>query len=195
MKQFIIKEKVIDNDLCDAILDEELEWVKHSWYSYNQAGDFTMGSYQDKELDVVFDEHIPSTYKNKVLSAIQQSWMMYMMSLPSLLGYQETPMFNMINAWSGIRLNRYNIGTMMRTHIDHIDSLFDGKNRGIPILSVVGALNDCSEYEGGTLKFWDNYEVPLKKGEIVMFPSCFMYPHGVEEIRKGTRYTFVCWGY
>ena len=40
------------------------------------------------------------------------------------------------------RFNKYIKGTQMRTHYDHIQSMFDGTMKGIPILSIVGLLND-----------------------------------------------------
>ena len=33
--------------------------------------------------------------------------------------------------------------------------------------------------------------VPLGKGDIIMFPSLFLFPHGVTEARKGKRYSAV----
>jgi len=33
----------------------------------------------------------------------------------------------------------------------------------------------------------------LSKGSIVFFPSNFMYPHSIEPITKGTRYSIVAW--
>jgi predicted 2-oxoglutarate/Fe(II)-dependent dioxygenase YbiX len=81
----------------------------------------------------------------------------------------------------------------MRSHLDHIHSLFDGKEKGIPVFSIVGNLND--DYEGAEFYFWDDYVVPLGAGDILMFPSLFMYPHGVKEARKGNRYSFVSWAW
>ena len=79
----------------------------------------------------------------------------------------------------------------MRLHQDHIHSLFDGKEKGIPVLSLVGNLND--DYDGANLYFWDDNIVPLGAGDIVLFPSLFMYPHGVTEATRGNRYSFVSW--
>ena len=45
----------------------------------------------------------------------------------------------------------------MRQHHDHIHSLFDGNEKGIPVLSFILNLND---YEGAELFFWDDYVVP-----------------------------------
>ena len=80
----------------------------------------------------------------------------------------------------------------MRKHFDHIHSIFDGQLKGIPILSFVGVLND--DYEGGKMLVRD-VEFPLKPGDIIIMPSCFMFPHEISEITKGTRYSFVSWAF
>ena len=63
-------------------------------------------------------------------------------------------------------------------------------------LSVIINLNDT--YEGGDLIFTDQKEKEIKrlklsKGSIVFFPSNFLYPHAIEPIIKGTRYSIVAW--
>ena len=63
-------------------------------------------------------------------------------------------------------------------------------------LSIIMNLND--NYEGGDLIFTDQKEKEIKrlklgKGSIVFFPSNFMYPHGIQPITKGTRYSIVAW--
>ena len=57
-------------------------------------------------------------------------------------------------------------------------------------------LND--EYEGGDLVFRDQKNLEIKRlkltaGSIIFFPSNFMYPHSIEPITKGTRYSIVAW--
>ena len=76
---------------------------------------------------------------------------------------------------------------------DHLNSLFDGSNRGIAGLSFVGALND--DYEGGEFVFWKDHSLKLKKGEVLCFPSNFMYQHRVNPVLSGVRDTFVCWAW
>ena len=80
----------------------------------------------------------------------------------------------------------------MREHYDHIHSLFDGKIKGVPILSIVGLLND--NYEGGQFMMRGE-EVKLTRGDILVFPSNFMYPHQVKDITKGIRFSFVSWAF
>ena len=79
----------------------------------------------------------------------------------------------------------------MASHCDHIHSLFDGERKGIPILSVLGLLND--NFEGGDFIFFDDYKIKFNKGDIIIFPSIFLYPHRVAPVTKGTRDTFVSW--
>ena len=81
----------------------------------------------------------------------------------------------------------------MSKHCDHIVSLFEGKKRGIPILSILCVLND--DYKGGEFIMFDNYEIKFKAGDLIIFPSVFLYPHLVKPIKKGTRYSFVSWCY
>ena len=63
-------------------------------------------------------------------------------------------------------------------------------------LSIIINLND--DYKGGDLIFTDQKEKEIKrlklgKGSVVFFPSNFMYPHSIQPITKGTRYSIVSW--
>jgi predicted 2-oxoglutarate/Fe(II)-dependent dioxygenase YbiX len=98
-----------------------------------------------------------------------------------------------MNKFSAIRFNRYGQGQIMRQHMDHIHSLWGTQDAGIPVLSFILNLND--DYEGAELFFWDDYVVPLGKGDIIMFPSLFLFPHGVKEATKGRRISAVSWGW
>lgn len=102
--------------------------------------------------------------------------------------------FTYYNSWSGyslIRYNRYDVGSEMRKHCDHINSLFDGNRKGIPTLTILGSLNN--NYKGGELLMFDDEVTELKEGEVMIFPSNFLYPHQIKPVTKGTRYSFVSW--
>jgi len=92
---------------------------------------------------------------------------------------------------SPIVINKYVKGQSLMTHIDHKTNYFEGKNKGIPILTAIGALND--NYIGGELTLCNDYKVPLSQGDIVVFPSNFLFPHSINEIQEGTRYSFNQW--
>ena len=101
--------------------------------------------------------------------------------------------FNGWKGFSAIRFNRYKKNQIMSKHSDHIHSLFEGEKRGIPILSIVCVLND--NYEGGQFIMFDDYEIKFKTGDLIIFPSLFLYPHLVKPVKKGIRYSFVSWCY
>ena len=77
-------------------------------------------------------------------------------------------------------------------YIVHTDSMSNSYRH----LSVIINLNN--NYEGGDLIFTDQKKKEIKRlklnrGSVVFFPSNFMYPHGIEPITKGTRYSIVAW--
>jgi len=93
------------------------------------------------------------------------------------------------NKINQIDLLKYTPGGKYDVHIDHYSSFARH-------LSVIINLND--DYKGGDLVFTDQKNnvvkrLKLKKGSIVFFPSNFMYPHRIEPITKGTRYSIVAW--
>jgi predicted 2-oxoglutarate/Fe(II)-dependent dioxygenase YbiX len=69
--------------------------------------------------------------------------------------------------------------------------MFDGQRKGIPILSVLGALDDG--YKGGEFVMWEDTVIDMPKGSVMVFPSNFMYPHKVNEITEGVRHSVVSW--
>ena len=60
------------------------------------------------------------------------------------------------------------------------------------VISLNIKLNN--DYEGGEfLMFDEEKEFKIKAGEIMIFPSVFLYPHRVAPVTKGVRDTFVSW--
>jgi predicted 2-oxoglutarate/Fe(II)-dependent dioxygenase YbiX len=63
-------------------------------------------------------------------------------------------------------------------------------------LSCILLLNN--DYEGGNLCFRnpdgsEEWEVEVKANRMIIWPSCFMYPHTVKRVTEGTRYSIVAW--
>ncbi len=89
-----------------------------------------------------------------------------------------------------INLLKYEIGNFYIKHVDQSTTL----NRTISII-----INLNENYEGGEVVFYNPltnkpYSKPsLKTGDIVLFPSNFLYPHQVTPIKKGVRYSIVSW--
>lgn len=60
-------------------------------------------------------------------------------------------------------------------------------------LTILIGLNDKKEYEGGKLCVHNHDGVILDKGDVIIFPSNFMFPHKVEPVTKGERKVLVIW--
>ena len=114
----------------------------------------------------------------------------------ALLLYHQQLNCSWYSSWNGyspVRFNKYPEGSEMLGHCDHIHIMFDGVKKGIPVLSIVGLLN--TDFEGGKFILFDDYNVELSSGDILIFPSNFLYPHRVEKVLKGSRHSFVSWAY
>ena len=186
LRDFIhVERAIIPDNLCDYILEdiEKREWTAHSWYS-NVTDSFS--SEEAMELDV---QSITPELQKLLTPVMKQACALYNQKY----AYPCEKTLKLISKFSAIRFNRYRSGQIMRQHQDHIHSLFDGNQKGIPVLSFILNLND--DYEGAELYFWENHIVKLGKGDIIIFPSLFLFPHGVKEATKGTRYSAVSWAW
>jgi 2OG-Fe(II) oxygenase superfamily len=154
-------------------------WAKHSYHNELNNKDTTY----DDDLDI---SKVSIQNHNDMMQNIY-GW------IGRYIGDLGLPFYNGWNGYSAVRYNRYNVGTNMKIHVDHINTVFDGTRRGIPVLTVLGLLND--DFEGGEFTLFHDPEwiVDLKKGDVIIFPSNFMYPHKVESVTKGIRYSFVSW--
>jgi predicted 2-oxoglutarate/Fe(II)-dependent dioxygenase YbiX len=56
----------------------------------------------------------------------------------------------------------------------------------------VGQLNDS--FEGGEFVVLDK-TIKMKAGDLLIFPSNFIFEHQVKTITKGTRLSFISWVY
>ena len=185
IEDYIIVKNTISKDICQSLVEEnnKKEWKKHTWNNY---ADGSNTSEPTKELDIM-----PCTreQQDKITPALVKALDEYQ-KIVSWEGEKTTGQW--LTKFSPIRFNKYEVGTMMRRHYDHIHSIFDGKMKGVPIVSIVGNLNE--DYEGSEFHCRGK-EIRLKTGDILMFPSNFMYPHEVTECTKGTRYSFVSWAF
>ncbi len=172
--------EMLDADTCRQAVEEldSAAWQTHEYYN---SGTGESVSYET-DLSISYD-NVP--VRERVMSAIWESLRMYMDDI-------QLPWFNSWKAFSGVRFNRYDVGQEMQCHCDHIHSLFGG-DKGVPVLTVLGGLNDG--YDGGELIFWRDERIELPAGSIMVFPSNFLFPHEVAPVKSGRRYSFVSWAY
>ena len=81
------------------------------------------------------------------------------------------------------------------TESDHYTWHYDSgiNNR---TLSCIYFLNE--NYEGGEFFFKNpdgtgQFSIPKKENRMIIWPSCFLYPHMVKPVKKGERYSIVSW--
>jgi len=170
-----------DQEFCSSAVKKlkTIEWKPHEYFTKDQ----TYITHHD-DLKISYEDFKEKEIINNSIKLILQKYLF--VDMPAGFSW-----FKNYNAYSEIRFNKYDVSTQMRPHCDHIHDLFDGDRKGIPILSIVGCLND--DYEGGDFIMWGNQKIEIPAGSIIVFPSNFMYPHGVTRITSGTRFSFVSW--
>ena len=171
---------VVSNEICDQTVKEmdTLEFQQHNFYNAKTGENKPRSGSQ--ELSMSWGNVSTKKQLNKF---VDDTAYKYVQDL-------KMPWFTEYQGYSHVRFNKYAENKKMALHADHIHSLFDGERKGIPILSVLGVLND--DYEGGEFYLIDE-KTDLSKGDILVFPSNFMYPHKVEPVTKGTRYSYISW--
>ena len=182
LKDFILQlDNFVGKETCDKTL-QEMDKISYKQHVFYNVDDNTSASRSgEQELEVSYDD---VSTKPIIMNKIWHACKAY-------IEYIQYPWFTGWQGYSGVRFNKYAENKKMAAHVDHIHSLFEGQRKGIPILSVLGVLND--DYVGGEFIFFDDYKINFKQGDIVIFPSNFMYPHRVEPVKKGTRYSFISW--
>lgn len=181
LKNFIhIERGLIPKDTCKFVIDsiKNESWSSHLW-STDGTDQF---SYPTKELDVLEATPDLEDILNPLISLSVKYY-------NEFIGSEKV---SQVTCFSPVRFNRYQKGQTMRIHCDHIKTLFEGEVKGIPVLSIIINFND--DYKGGDLIFWDDYKVDLGEGDVVVFPSLFLFPHRIEEVTKNIRYSGVAWG-
>jgi|TARA_R110000824_G_scaffold89525_1_gene219432 predicted 2-oxoglutarate/Fe(II)-dependent dioxygenase YbiX len=182
LEDYVMKfQGFLDKKFCDETIKEfkKSKWEDH--YFNDSRTNENIKRSGNQELEVSFQQ-IPNKkiIMDKLFTAIGE--------------YQKNLNFDWWDTWNGyseVRFNRYTKTKKMALHCDHIHTIFDGERKGVPILSCLGGLND--NYTGGELVLFGDTIVELKQGELIIFPSSFLYPHKVKPVKKGTRYSYISW--
>jgi predicted 2-oxoglutarate/Fe(II)-dependent dioxygenase YbiX len=181
-KYIKVYENIIDEDTCNntvkSLKNDEL-WEDH-YFNNNTTQervtfvDDLQMSWSDIKEKQTIQDNLYKALENYIINDLDHKW---------FAGWR---------GYSPLRFNRYSEKKKMKLHCDHIHDLFGPGINGIPILSIVGGLNN--DYEGGEFVMWDTV-IDIPPGAVLIFPSNFMYPHKVEPVTKGTRYSYVSWVY
>ena len=174
----------IDDDICKQTIDElnAAVWNEHTFDDYDNKTKIKLSGNQ--ELSTSYDN---VSTKDVLMKQIWEGLNQYII---------KDFHFSWLDGWNGftpLRFNQYKENKKMAEHCDHIIINEAGTRKGIPVLSIIGSLND--DYEGGEFIMFQDEEIKLKQGDLMIFPSIFLYPHRVEPVTKGVRNTFVSWAW
>jgi hypothetical protein len=180
LKDYIyVVNNALSDKLCDSILDEYKN--SEDWVETKVPGGVDK-SIRNCEVigiswPIIMEKNL--TVRKDLDSKIYES------ASKCIEAYKKNFPYCSIEEDSGYDLLRYGEGCF---YIEHIDS-FKARPRAVSCSFI---LND--DFEGGEFAFFDQeFKYKLKKGDALMFPSNFMYPHEIMEVTKGTRYSIITW--
>ncbi|NDB30379.1 2OG-Fe(II) oxygenase, partial [archaeon] len=87
------------------------------------------------------------------------------------------------NKYSGYWLCKYPEGGYLSYHTDS----------DADAASVTASFAINCNYEGGDMIFWDDFILEKERNSIHVYPSSLTYPHRVDKVTKGIRYSVVVW--
>ena len=172
-----------DMDLV-ARLEKVIEENSGDWFKWSEAqvGDYqTMKDYRDCvdfkvrksdiEVPQVANTDMANIY-NEIDERLQECLKHYCAKFNISMGYQEA-----------VNFVRYGKGQHFAAHSDHGFSY-------VCTVSTVMYLND--NYSGGGLHFpFLDYTYTPEEGDIVLFPSTFLYMHAALPVEEGIKYAAV----
>lgn len=93
------------------------------------------------------------------------------------------------NGIESIQFLKYQSSDHYAWHYDHAPQMSR-------TLSCIIFLNE--DYEGGELCFrnpngTNEFKIEKKRNRIIIWPSCFLFPHSVAPVKNGERYSIVAW--
>lgn len=101
------------------------------------------------------------------------------------------PWFTGFHTYTSVRFQRFQKNKKMDIRCDH-NRFINNNNYGMPILTIIGLLND--DFTKGNFMMIGE-KLKFAKGQLLIFPSNFLYPHAIEKVTDGTRYQFISWVY
>ena len=167
----------IDKDMCLSVMNslDNLERDKSAPYTDGLLND---------DADTYFDPDIKyiNEVRNRIFVVRSFNW-----------SYYDTKSFHC----SEMIIRRYNEGSEFKYHHDDIiGEIFPHWFlRRQNILTCNFYFSDAKDYEGGDLVFTCGKTFHPSMGDIIIFPSNWMFYHEVQKTIKGKRYSGTVWLY
>ena len=175
LKTYIKRYKAeVPPELCDEIIQYALDREERFYRAQTLAED---------DYELVYRPRVCDGFQVRDTDSIDQILFKYISEACQKYS-EQFPNFQISND-SGYEILRYKPGGKYEFHTDQCNTF----NREA---TIIVNLND--DYTGGRLcHVQPEQSMKLGKGDIIIFPSNFMYPHRITPIKTGTRYSVVTW--
>lgn len=180
---YIVKlESFVPQDLCDLILKEYKEsddWQQSTMSGFYSPDVRTCDLINMSDPNVIQKNYsIRSLIDSRILQTVISAGDEYKKIYPRAV----------FNCDTGYHLLRYKTGQFIKHHVDT-------SNTDHRVVSCSIQLNSKNEFTGGEWEFFEGetFSMTQDKGDMVMFPSNFCYPHQIKTIESGVRYSIITW--
>jgi predicted 2-oxoglutarate/Fe(II)-dependent dioxygenase YbiX len=183
LKDYIyIVKNALSNEVCDDILNEFID--SDEWVDTQVGLDFGFVAKHTRNCQTVLISYQQVIQKNSEVRHKLDN-VIFDGAAKCIQEYNVKFPHCKIQEDSGYELLKYPEGGF---YIQHTDS-FKARPRAVSCSFI---LND--DFKGGEFAFFDReLKYKLEKGDAIMFPSNFMYPHEIMPVTQGTRYSIITW--
>lgn len=176
----VVLKNIVPDDFCDEIVQEYKD--SNQFLRAMTVGGEDLNMRNCFNLQMSAQEVITVNYEKRKLIDDR----LYIVAGQAVNQYQKL-FYHATNyaGDSGYTFLKYDVGGKYDYHVDDC-------NANPRKLSLSFTLNDG--FEGGEFAFFYGHKIyKLNKGDGIIFPSSFMFPHSVLPITSGTRYSIVTW--
>lgn len=173
-------EQIIPDTLCDKILNEYTNTKEWFMTGIGTDGEPNTKVRNCEMIEISQGHTIGESHQRREIDRE-----LFDVAGECIQKYNDKFLYARIQEDTGYELLRYNKGGF---YIQHTDSFLQAPR----LITASFILNN--DYEGGEFGFFNNtLKYKLNKGDVIMFPATFMYPHQINPVTKGTRYSIVTW--
>lgn len=176
--------KKISETFCDLIVNEYKD--SSEWNEPYIGDDVNKIDYTKRKCSIISTSQLSVLDKNPTVRK-QIDNHLFEVITDCLNEYNKNFISGSLNITSdtGYTLLRYKPGEYITQHVDASTDISR-------VLSCSIGLN--SDYTGGRFAFFNReIEFTLGKGDVVIFPSNFLYPHEILPVTSGVRYSMLSW--
>ena len=166
---------IMDADLCKKIINTDFDYKKSTYSTHIGESSETKERVKMDEFWIRKDNDFYDPVKECFEKVIEK--------------YKKRFSDFSIQHTTDFRINCYSEGDFMSRHVDNIHHSH-GQEWGYPQVSALLFLND--DYSGGEFQVSNSY-FETSEGAAIIFPSNFMFPHKVDTVTSGTRWSIVTW--